>query len=674
MKRRILSLILAVVLTSGCLSIPGSADGTTDALHGFSASGTKETLCVGQTDVITVSADPAEQPFNCEWSTDAPEVATVRDGVVTAVSPGTAEITVSACELTCTVRYTVEYHRLPAGTPVTERTATQPRQAVGHCSVCGDDCAVNVYEPAVFADTVPEAWYAIYVDDVYDSGLMNGVGGERFAPDSPMTRAMAATVLYRAVGHGEPADGTPFADVPEGMWYTEAVAWAAREGIVNGYDDGRFRPDQNITREQLATILYRYTQSREVHMASGAQLSAFPDNAAVHSYARAAMGWAVASGLINGVAGGGVTRLRPQGSATRAQFAAIVSRYRAIDWKPEGVVPGEDVYINGRAVPTLHRDGADYVAADKLADALELACTLTQGAASLGDPEAVRFVRDDCFAYCGAKAYLQTRVPFLRDGMLYLSVDELPQIMKLSRCTDPQSGACCLTSGGGDWAIPPDRKVPILAYHAVSNDIWGIEELFMDPAEMEKQLRYLVDNGYDPIWFEDLRHIDRYDKPVILTFDDGYADNFEVLLPLLKKYNVKATFFVIAGVLKNSSHSMTEQMVREAAASGLVSVQSHGMTHHDMAAMDEAALRYEFAESKRILTALTKREPYAVSYPQGRQNALTRKIAGEYFKFGTRTTGQLCNTSDDPLLFSRFNVARDTTLDEFAAMLAGTKG
>ena len=670
MKKRILSLILAVVLASGCLSIPVSAGG---ALRGFSAAGTKTTLCIGQTDVITVSADPAGKPEHYDWSTDAPEVAAVRDGVVTAVGPGTAEITVSDGDRTCTVRYTVEYHRLPAGTPVSERTATRPRQAVGQCSVCGNPNAVNVYEPAVFSDTDPQAWYAPHVDYVYDSGLMNGVGGGRFAPDSPMTRAMVATVLYRAVGNNEQADGNPFADVPEGMWYTDAVVWAAKKGIVNGYENGLFCPDQNITREQLATILYRYTLSREVHMDGGAELSAFPDNAKVHSYASAALSWAVATGLINGVASGGVTQLRPQDNATRAQFATIVSRYRAIDWKPERIVPGKDIYVDGRALSTLHRDGADYVAADQLADALGLACTLTQGTASMGDSD-VRFVRDDLLAYCGAQTCLQTRAPFMHGGMLYLSVEDLPQVMKLSDYTEPESGERYLTAGGGDWELPPDRKVPILAYHAVSNDIWGIEGLFMAPAEMEKQLRYLVDNGYDPIWFEDLRYIDRYDKPVILTFDDGYTDNYEVLLPLLKKYNVKATFFVIAGVLKTSIRSMTEEMVRDAAASGLVSIQSHGMTHQDMAVMDEETLRYEFAESKRILAALTKREPYAVSYPQGRQNALTRKIAGEYFKFGTRSVGLLCSTSDDPLLFSRFNIARDTTLDEFAAMIAGANG
>ena len=216
--------------------------------------------------------------------------------------------------------------------------------------------------------------------------------------------------------------------------------------------------------------------------------------------------------------------------------------------------------------------------------------------------------------------------------------------------------------------------MPILMYHAVSNDIWGIPELFVDPAEMEKQLAYLVENDYDPIWFEDLRYIDRYDKPVILTFDDSYLDNYEELLPLLEKYQVKATFFVIAGVLETAPHSMTPTMVTYAAESGLVSIQSHGMTHHDMGAMSADTLRYEFGESKRILAALTKQEPYVLCYPEGRYSSLTLDIAPEYFKFATKMNGKLYNTSDDPFLAARYYVARYTTLDEFAAMVAEANG
>ena len=162
--------------------------------------------------------------------------------------------------------------------------------------------------------------------------------------------------------------------------------------------------------------------------------------------------------------------------------------------------------------------------------------------------------------------------------------------------------------------------------------------------------------------------------PVILTFDDGYADNYKELLPLLKKYNVKATCFVVVGALDTSAYFMTGQMVTEMAASGLVSIQSHGMTHHNMGAMDEETLRYEFSESKRILASLTKREPSVVCYPEGKFSSLTLEIAPEYFKFGTKMNGQLYNTSDDPFLAARYYVSRYTTLDEFAAMVQEANG
>lgn len=91
------------------------------------------------------------------------------------------------------------------------------------------------------------------------------------------------------------------------------------------------------------------------------------------------------------------------------------------------------------------------------------------------------------------------------------------------------------------------RQVPVLMYHAVGDDCWGEEHLFVRPAELEQQLQYLSENGYETIFFEDLAHLERYEKPVILTFDDGYDDNYTLLLPLLQKYHMKATIFMIAG-------------------------------------------------------------------------------------------------------------------------------
>ena len=335
---------------------------------------------------------------------------------------------------------------------------------------------------------------------------------------------------------------------------------------------------------------------------------------------------------------------------------------------------GEAITLNGAELPTFLLDGAAYVEAQQLADALGVELTLDAGSASFGSVRPTVFTEGGSVCDRAGSDCPLTRQPFVRDERFFIGADDLTQAFLLSTYTLPETEKTLLTAGGGDWEIPEDHNVPVLMYHAVSNDIWGIGELFVDPAEMEKQLQYLVDNDYDPIWFEDLRDIEQYDKPVILTFDDGYADNYLELLPLLEKHRVKATFFVIAGVLETSPHSMTPEMVTGAAASGLVSIQSHGMTHHNMGAMDEETLRYEFSESKRILASLTKREPSVVCYPEGKFSSLTLEIAPEYFKFGTKMNGQLYNTSDDPFLAARYYVSRYTTLDEFAAMVQEANG
>lgn len=130
-------------------------------------------------------------------------------------------------------------------------------------------------------------------------------------------------------------------------------------------------------------------------------------------------------------------------------------------------------------------------------------------------------------------------------------------------------------------------RVPVLMYHAVGDDCWGEESLFVKPEELEKQLQYLSENGYETIFFEDLSHIEQYEKPVLLTFDDGYDDNAEMLLPLLQKYGMKATIFLIAGDV-GKPHKLTRAQLAELVQSGLVSIQSHGWSHRNMAALSPA--------------------------------------------------------------------------------------
>ncbi len=296
-------------------------------LEDFSLVPGKTSLCVGTTDTIRTSVSGAVgSPIYFTWKSSDTSVATVKNGVVTAVKPGTVTISANCYAKTRSVTYQINYHQLTDAV-LMERTATCPRQQVGYCSVCGRDNCVNVFEPAIFTDTVYNSWYSEHVDFVYDFGLMNGVNDHSFAPDDPVTRGMVVTVLYRACGEPPITGDSDFTDVPTGKYYSNAVVWAQSLGVVNGYNDGTYRPNDNVTREQLAAILYRFSQANHEDMAPGVSLNGFPDAGMVHSYAKDALAWAVAEGIITGDGSNGKVYLRPDRSATRAQFATIISRY-----------------------------------------------------------------------------------------------------------------------------------------------------------------------------------------------------------------------------------------------------------------------------------------------------------------------------------------------------------
>ena len=183
-----------------------------------------------------------------------------------------------------------------------------------------------VWKPSGYFDVKPGSWYEQSVQYATEHGLMNGTGSNTFEPESTMTRAMLVTVLWRYANAPKPG-ANPFTDVPNGKWYTDAVAWAAENGVVNGVGDGKFEPDGSVTREQMATILYRYAQKLGIDTSKHAELSAFPDASRVSAYARAPMQWIVAEGVIGGSRENGQDWLNPQGNATRAEVATILMRF-----------------------------------------------------------------------------------------------------------------------------------------------------------------------------------------------------------------------------------------------------------------------------------------------------------------------------------------------------------
>ena len=356
-------------------------DARTDVpVTGVTLSQTELSLTEGGTAQLTATVLPETATNrNVTWSSNAPGVATVNSsGKVTAVSAGTATITVTTADggftATCTVtvrpdippanpNYRITVEATQGGTVTADPTAAKAGATVtltpvpdrgyqvGSVAVTdrfGNAVAVTEQADGTYTFTMPNGqvtvtvtfaeaplpfpdvtegdWFYDAVRYAYETGLMDGVGDNLFAPNSETTRAQLVTILYRLAGEPEPGGDSGFADVAAGTWYTDAVAWAAQNGIVNGVSDTEFAPGDDITREQLAAILYRYAAYQGYDVSQRADLSGFGDASSIRPYAQEALSWASAQGLVLGFEDGS---LRPQGTASRAQIAAVLMRFLA---------------------------------------------------------------------------------------------------------------------------------------------------------------------------------------------------------------------------------------------------------------------------------------------------------------------------------------------------------
>ena len=211
---------------------------------------------------------------------------------------------------------------------VTEPTLDEGGYTTHTCSRCGDSYVDSEtpalgHKCAAYTD-IPTDWAKEGICFVIENGLMVGTTSTTFAPKDTLTRAMLVTVLYRMAG--SPAVDAPsgFTDVADGQWYSDAIAWAAANGIVNGVGGNKFAPSEPVTREQLAAIFFRYAKAEAPE---ADVLSGYPDAESVSTYARDAMAWAVSTGLVTGSKEADGTYLAPQGLAAREQAAAILMRY-----------------------------------------------------------------------------------------------------------------------------------------------------------------------------------------------------------------------------------------------------------------------------------------------------------------------------------------------------------
>ena len=305
------------------------------------------TLKVGGSGRFLPSLDPIDCTDELVWSSSDASVAAVSaDGTVTGRKDGSAVITVTAGSVSarCEVAVGTPAHVHSYTAVVTAPTCAVQGYTTYTCS-CGE-YYYDDYVPALghsyvdgvctrcgatrpetrFVDVKPGSWYYESIVYAVSNGLMNGVGDSKFEPEEGMTRAMLVTVLWRYEGSPKQRPST-FSDVRRGQWYSEAVSWAAKNGIVTGVGDNKFEPDTQITREQIATILYRYAQKKRADTSARGSLSAFPDNGKVNGWAKTALQWCVGEGLIGGTNENGKVYLDPQGTATRAQVATILMRY-----------------------------------------------------------------------------------------------------------------------------------------------------------------------------------------------------------------------------------------------------------------------------------------------------------------------------------------------------------
>lgn len=241
-------------------------------------------------------------------------------------------------------------HTWDAGVVTQKPTAAEPGVRTFTCTVCGQTRTETIPATGVpetcnggpacpgyaFRDMpAPSIWSHAGLDYCIDHGYIAGTSATTVTPDGECTRAMIVSILYRVQGEPAKVNGyelkklaPPFDDVERGRWYTDAIWWAKLTGVVSGMSPSTFAPDDPITRAQLAVILYNYTkQFAPESLTETGSLTGFPDAGSVPLWARTAMAWAVGNGLISGVGENGVSYLRPEGCATRAQVATILMNY-----------------------------------------------------------------------------------------------------------------------------------------------------------------------------------------------------------------------------------------------------------------------------------------------------------------------------------------------------------
>lgn len=532
-----------------------------------------------------------------------------------------------------------------------------------------------------FLDVPETAWYREAVSYTVERGYFSGVSDDRFNPSGKMTRAMVTAVLWRVADSPEPDGAAPFRDVDPKRYYAKPVAWAYENGVVSGTSPETFSPNAEITRQQMAVMLCRFAALRGCDTACGAEnLRSFPDQGRISPYAVESAAWAVSRYILRGRSRGGISFLAPRETITRAEAAVMIRRFdenvlcglpSEIEAPEEAEEPEDSltIWINGFAVEDSPVwDEEPYANAAALAAAVGGSVCL----------EANVFLE-----FCGHRAYLsQKNRSAILDGMdtelsapcrywngnWYVPSCLLRELWDFGTLKDEEFHQIIYTKTVRNAEVPEGKRVVILRYHCVTDDVWGDEEAFISPAVLEEQIVKMKALGCTFLTFEDLDRADEYELPVLLTFDDGYRDNYTDLFPILQRQNVKATVFMITKYI-GTHRSLTAEQLRELSDSGLVSIQSHTRNHKDLTTFTEEELRSDFETSQLALARITGKIPFVLCYPMGKHNELVENVAAETYEFGILANTAAYITGTDPFAVSRFGIHRSTTEEEWTAFL-----
>lgn len=210
------------------------------------------------------------------------------------------------------------------------------------------------------------------------------------------------------------------------------------------------------------------------------------------------------------------------------------------------------------------------------------------------------------------------------------------------------------------------RGIPILMYHCVDDDVFGVSNLFVSISTFERQIKYLKESGYTSVTFKDLENttdMKKIKKPVMITFDDGYKDNYTCAYPILKKYGFKATIFLISSAIGHEKFLSPSEILE---MQDCVEFGSHTVKHHQLGKMKSNEVDYELRESKRVIEKITRKNVSVISYPNGSYNRNVIDTAKSYFKYAVTTrNGIFYDTPENEYQIKRIKISNTTGIEKF---------